>query len=238
MVKLARILKMANVIPKELKNLINDDYQKRGGNYPKPNIPDTISVSIVKNQIEILFDFKNTSENITKQWLDSSSELIIINKFSTKYDIEIITSHDGDFPDDWVNLTINLIKKSPTTKEKSKSKEQTNKPVNNKFIYTYMLSNSKQKDSIDLTKYTSQIQTICKEYFKKKLLSIDVNKDGYTLKLNEEFTIGEKRRLGKLFAIGTDLKEHVKKVTYNNGQDKSGQLFIIKKEDKSDEIIK
>ena len=45
---------------KELLKLINDDYQTRGANYPKSNIPDSIAVTIKDENVTVVFFLTET----------------------------------------------------------------------------------------------------------------------------------------------------------------------------------
>ena len=58
----------------DLKKLINTDYQQRKGEYPKSNIPDSISVEITPNKTNVEFTFKNTSEDDANNWYEKSKE--------------------------------------------------------------------------------------------------------------------------------------------------------------------
>ncbi len=127
-------------------------------------------------------------------------------------------------------VTKDTIKNLPTKQAELKPKEQLTKSNNKDFTYTYILSTPTQKEQIDLTKYKKELQEIFKNYFGSKLISSIVTKDRYTLILNEVYTRGEKLRVGRLISANTDLKQYAKRVAYNGGQDKSGQIFIIKKE--------
>ena len=57
-----------------------------------------------------------------------------------------------------------------------------------------------------------------------------IESDSYSLELTDEFKVGEKRMLGRQVGLIDDMKQHAKKVYYNNGLDHSTQLFKIKKE--------
>ena len=125
------------------------------------------------------------------------------------------------------------IKNLPSKIEELKQTDEVVESDNKDFIYTYVLSTPTQKEQIDLTKYKKQFQDIFKTYFGTKLISLSIKKDRYTLTLNEEYKRGEKLRIGRLISDKTDLKKYAKRVAYNGGQDKSGQIFIIKKGDSS-----
>ena len=73
------------------------------------------------------------------------------------------------------------------------------------------------------------LENIIKEYLGAKLIEIQIDKTSYTLILNVKLEVGDKRRLGRLISQNTDLKKYVRKISYNNSQDTSGQLFVLKK---------
>jgi len=223
---------------KELLKLANADYQKRGGNYPKPLIPDTVEVSINDNNPTIAFDFKNTSDREAMAWYKKSKEYKAINKFKNDYDIAISTSQDGDYEDDWQKLTVMLTKKdtSKITQQEIKTNnpiQTTPKPKPSKFddtsyTYTYILSTLEQRKAIDVSKHKVKLEKIIKEFFGDRLISVKFDKESYTLHLKDEYEVADKRRLGRLISEGSDLKRYVRKVLYNGNQDSSGQLFRIK----------
>ena len=97
------------------------------------------------------------------------------------------------------------------------------------YTYCYVLSTLEQRKAIKLTKHKSKLEKIIKEFFTDRLLNLEFNDESYTLTLNELYTVGDKRRLGRLISEGSDLKQFVKKVIYNGNQDSSGQLFKLKK---------
>lgn len=88
--------KMKKNLQLELKKLETDDYQERGSNYPKCNIPDTISVR--ENTIEC--EFKNTDEKTAAAWLE---RYLRNNGFAVKRHVEAFQS--GDYEDDWVTAS-------------------------------------------------------------------------------------------------------------------------------------
>ena len=108
--------------------------------------------------------------------------------------------------------------------------QKTSKTDDKGYTYCYILSTKEQKSAIDLTKHKTKLEKIIKGFFGDGLISVEFNKESYTLNLKEEFLISDKRRLGRLISDGSDLKQYVRTVAYNGGQDKSGQLFRIKKE--------
>ncbi|RLA82656.1 MAG: hypothetical protein DRG78_06620 [Epsilonproteobacteria bacterium] len=215
---------------KELLKLKNNDYQTRKGDYPKSNIPDSIDVNITKKSTIVEFTFKNTTENDAINWYDKSKEYKTIQNYSKDYDIQITTEQDGDYPDDWVLLSISLIKKVITKVSSSTKKVKDTKTSNTGYSYCYILSTKEQRELIDLTKHKTKLQKIIKDFFGDKLESVEFTKESYTLKLKDEFLIANRRRLGRLISDGSNLKQYVRTVSYNGGQDKSGQLFRIKKE--------
>ena len=219
-------------ISKELEKLITNDYQDRKGEYPKSNIPDSIEVSEVGETIQINIDFKSTDEKSVNSWYNSSQEKLVIDKFRIKFTISTKVIQDGDYKDDCIQLQITLIKKTPRinkTVSKSVQKVKVDDKEKEEFEYTYILSSATQIQAIDLLKYKAPLQTIIKDYFKEKLVKVVIDKISYTITLNTIYTVGEKRRLGRLISQKTDLKKYVRKIAYNNAQDSSGQLFILKK---------
>ena len=234
---------------KELLKLINSDYQKRGNSYPKALIPDSIEVTISDNGASISFDFKNTTESEALEWYKKSKEFKVISKFQKDYDVALSTSQDGDFKDDWQKLTVELTKKDTTKSVSKESKSATKQtspqesPSSTKNgvtptmgqgsaignEYTYILTTLEQRKAIDLSKHSTKLKKIIEGFFEDRLLSVTFDKESYTLKLKDDFTIGDKRRLGRLISEGSDLQKFVKKVIYNGNKDTSGQLFRIKK---------
>ena len=224
-------------INKELKKLETADYQNRKGAYPSSNVPDSIKFSDETDGASLEIDFKNTSEQEAIDWFNSSKEANIVNKFKANYNIELKTHQDGDYPDDWVKLTVKLIKKSTLTSKTPIQPVEKTKVDDNEttqFSYTYVLSNPTQIKEINLLDYKDALEEIVKTYLQDKLINITIDKTSYTLILKSNFEVGEKRRLGRLISQNTDLKKYVKKISYNNSQDKSGQLFILKTKSKDE----
>ncbi len=222
-------------INKELKKLETADYQNRKGEYPSSNVPDSIKFYDETDGASLEIDFKNTSEQEAIDWFNSSKEVNIVNKFKANYDIKITAHQDGDYPDDWVKLTVKLIKKSaPTNKTPIPPLEKTkvDDKESSQFSYTYVLSNATQIKEINLLDYKDALEEIVKTYLQDKLINITIDKSSYNLVLNSSLEIGDKRRLGRLISQNTDLKQYVRKISYNNSQDKSGQLFVLKKANK------
>ncbi len=224
-------------INKELKKLETADYQNRKGAYPSSNVPDSIKFSDETDGASLEIDFKNTSEQEAIDWFKTSKEVNIVNKFKANYDIKITAHQDGDYPDDWVKLIVKLIKKStPLNKTPIPTpvKTKVDDKENTQFSYTYVLSNATQIKEINLLDYKDALEDIAKTYLHDKLINITIDKTSYTMLLKSNFEVGEKRRLGRLISQNTDLKKYVKKISYNNSQDKSGQLFILKTKSKDE----
>ena len=222
---------------KELKKLETADYQNRKGKYPSSNVPDSIKFSDETDGASLEIDFKNTSEQEAIDWFKTSKEVNIVNKFKANYDIKLTAQQDGDYPDDWVKLIVKLIKKStPLNKTPIPTpvKTKVDDKENTQFSYTYVLSNATQIKEINLLDYKDALEDIAKTYLHDKLINITIDKTSYTLILKSNFEVGEKRRLGRLIPQNTDLKKYVKKISYNNSQDKSGQLFILKTKSKDE----
>ena len=98
------------------------------------------------------------------------------------------------------------------------------------YVYRYILSTKEQREKINLLKSKSKLEKLFKSYFDKRLLSVKIEADSYTLSLTDEFKVGEKRMLGRQVGAIDDMKKHAKIIYYNNGQDHSSQLFKLKKE--------
>ncbi len=99
-----------------------------------------------------------------------------------------------------------------------------------RYIYRYILSTKEQREKIDLLKSKIKLEKLFKSYFDKRLLSVKIEADSYTLSLTDEFKVGEKRMLGRQVGAIDDMKKHAKIIYYNNGADHSTQLFKLKKE--------
>jgi hypothetical protein len=220
---------------KELKKLETADFQNRKGEYPKGGIPDSIKFVSNDDGAQLEFEFKNTNEQEAIDWFNSSKEVNIVNKFKANYNIELNAHQDGDYPDDWVKLTVKLIKKSTLTSKTPIQPVEKTKVDDNEttqFSYTYVLSNPTQIKEINLLDYKDALEEIVKTYLQDKLINISIDKSSYTMLLNSPLGVGDKRRLGRLISQNTDLKKYVRKISYNNSQDKSGQLFVLKKANK------
>lgn len=214
---------------KELLKLANDDYQKRGGAYPKAYIPDSIEVNIGDVVTTVEFDFKNTNDSEAIEWYEKSKESKVINKYKKNYDITVATSQDGTFEDDWQKLTVSLRKKGSTQQAAVSDEADTQKSDDTGFVYTYILSTPEQRKAIDLTQYKTQLQHVITQFFAERLLSVEFQAHSYTLHLRDAYKVADKRRLGRLISENTDLKQYVRKISYNNSQDTSGQLFRLMK---------
>ena len=222
---------------KELLKLANDDYQKRGAEYPKALIPDSITVESIDAKTTVAFDFKNTNDSEALEWYEKSKECKVINKFKKEYNIAVSTSQDGDYEDDWQKLTVLLTKKDASVvvpqEPKTKNPSQTINPLKKSqsddtgYTYCYILSTLEQRKAIDLTKHKTKLESIIKTFFGDRLISVEFDKESYTLNLKDEYEVSDKRRLGRLISEGSDLKQYVRKVVYNGNQDISGQLFRL-----------
>lgn len=214
---------------KELLKLANDDYQKRGGAYPKSYVPDSIEVNVGEATTTVEFDFKNTNDSEALEWYEKSKESKIINKYKKDYDITVVTSQDGTFEDDWQKLTVSLSKKVSAKQAIVPIEAKTQKDGDTGFVYTYILSTLEQRKAIDLTKHKTKVEKVITDFFGDRLLSVEFQAHSYTLHLKNEYQAADKRRLGRLISENTDLKQYVHKILYNNSQDTSGQLFRLMK---------
>ena len=82
--------------------LATTDYQHRRGDFPKSNVANSINVYQRQDDtFEIEADFKNTSEESAKHWIEH---------FVEQHDLIIIKSadacQDGDYQDDWVRAWV------------------------------------------------------------------------------------------------------------------------------------
>ena len=141
------------------------------------------------------------------------------------------------------NLSKESLNKPPiASQEEPKIKNRTSDVKNSQtlkigdisHIYTYALSCTKQKETINLKKHHTQLEKIIKAFFGEALKSLVIQQDSYILELKEAFDIGAKRRLGRLISQGSNLKEHVNTILYNGKKDTSGQLFRLIKESKNE----
>ncbi len=99
-----------------------------------------------------------------------------------------------------------------------------------RHVYRYILSTKKQREEIDLRKSKMKLEKLFQSYFDKRLVSVKIEEESYTLLLTDEFKVGEKRMLGRQVGAIDDMKKHAKIIYYNNGQDHSTQLFKLVKE--------
>lgn len=214
----------------DLLKLNNTDYQTRKGEYPKSNIPDSVTVDITSPTSTVKFAFKSTTEDDANIWYTKSKEMKIVNQYIKEYDISVSTTQDGDYDDDWILLVISLVSKDTSSPIKDIKQTKPAKSDDTSYTYCYILSTQDQRDAIDLTKHKVKLSKVIKEFFSTRLISLTIDKQSYTIKLKEEYTVGDKRKLGRAISTGTDLKKFVRTVAYNGGSDKSGQLFRLKKE--------
>lgn len=119
---------------------------------------------------------------------------------------------------------VKTLKLSSTTKPQKKSKSD-----DIGYTYCYVLTTKEQKNAIQLTKHSAKLEKIIRGFFGDRLIAVTFTDDSYTLELKDEYSIGDKRRLGRLISEGSDLQKFVKKVIYNGQKDTSGQLFRIQK---------
>ena len=92
-------------IENEVAVLENEDYQNRGGNYPKEGKP--VTINAYKNGLTI--SFKNTSEDSALRYVKNMSEL---SKLFNKTESKVYAYQDGDYHDDWVNVEVSFSEKS------------------------------------------------------------------------------------------------------------------------------
>lgn len=118
-----------------------------------------------------------------------------------------------------------IQKTHTTTKQQKKSK-----PDDIGYTYCYVLTTKSQKDEIQLTKHSKKLEGIIKSFFLDRLIAVSFTDDSYTLQLKDEFSIGEKRKLGRNISQNSDLHKFAKRILYNGeSKDISGQLFRLKK---------
>lgn len=130
-----------------------------------------------------------------------------------------------------IKESLKVATQTPKTENLSQTTKSTkqSKIDDTGYSYCYILSTLEQRKAIDLTKHKSILEKIIKNFFRDKLISVEFDKESYTLNLKDEYEVADKRRLGRLISEGSDLKEYVRKVIYNGNQDVSGQLFRLKK---------
>lgn len=91
---------MTGKIQNAWKAIETEDYQKRGDDYPKSNIPAAITVHTPSRTADFLF--KNTDEYTAEAFVKkfaAERKLRIIN---------IVTYQVGDYEDDWVTVTVHF----------------------------------------------------------------------------------------------------------------------------------
>ena len=127
--------------------------------------------------------------------------------------------------------------KNDTNKQLATTKQtQPHKSDDTVFTYCYILSTLEQRKALDLTKHKEKMTKTITSFFGDRLISVEIFKDHYLLKLKDAYEVSDKRRLGRLISENCDLKQYVRKVLYNNSKDSSGQLFrICKEKDKLNE---
>ena len=99
----------------ELKKLETDDYQKRGGSYPRSGVADSIRV----NGDTLEFEFKNTSTRSASSWAYD-----FLTRKGFYVDRDYVESYQsGDYGDDWVTTYVALKGISLTPISKGRLKE-------------------------------------------------------------------------------------------------------------------
>lgn len=107
LIPMATYARWANPV---LKALNDEDPQRRGGNYPRSNVPDHIQCSVSGGKAFGELSFKNTTEQTAgaylKNWLASKFPGKVLNGLS------ISVMQEGDYQDDWVRaaFTFELVK--------------------------------------------------------------------------------------------------------------------------------
>jgi hypothetical protein len=82
----------------DLQKLETHDFQRRGGNYPKAGVPDSIEVYKAGHMFEVAADFKNTDEETGKAWLE---RYVSQQGFKVK---RMESRQDGDYHNDWIRV--------------------------------------------------------------------------------------------------------------------------------------
>jgi len=95
---------------------------------------------------------------------------------------------------DIINKDLIVAQEEPKTENTTPSAKnsQTLKTGDTGYVYTYILTSVKQRETLDLTKHKTQLEKVIKEFFGPMLTSIIIKKDRYTLALKEEFDVGYK----------------------------------------------
>lgn len=100
---------ISKALIKRLQNRTTDDYQGRGGNYPKSNVPDSINLEFSDTFCILSFSFKNTNEstaeNFVQRFIKTNKDDLKIPK---KLKQTITVYQDGDYQDDWVVCNFTL----------------------------------------------------------------------------------------------------------------------------------
>ena len=76
--------------------LVNKDFQNRGGSYPKSDVP----TDIYDDSDGLVFAFKNTSEDSAMQWTTK-----YLKGLSLEFN-KIRVDQTGDYHDDWVEVSV------------------------------------------------------------------------------------------------------------------------------------
>ena len=79
----------------KLKALETEDYQKRGGSYPREGVADTIMYW----DHSLSFEFKNTTERTAEKW---TKNFLSNKNLNPK---KVYVQQTGDYDDDWVTVT-------------------------------------------------------------------------------------------------------------------------------------
>ena len=96
---------MKSKLKSYLNSIATDDYQRRGGGYPKSNIPVLIEVRSFSKGMMVQIEFKSTTEKAAKNWTERN---IIPELKKLKANYKITTRQEGDYKDDWVVAEIEI----------------------------------------------------------------------------------------------------------------------------------
>jgi hypothetical protein len=100
-------------MPANLAALETDDYQKRDGQYPKSNVPDSIRAYRGKgDETTLEFQFKNTSEATGKAWAKNFCETRGLKV------VRIGSNQSGDYHDDWIDVRAHIAAEAKAPKAK------------------------------------------------------------------------------------------------------------------------
>lgn len=107
-------MKIENLFEK----LNSEDYQNRGGDYPKSDVPVSINCSENKEDIEVEISFKSTTMENANSWVESSDEYNLLQNFAKEngYSVEVNSYQDGDYENDWIATIIKLKKEEQNPK--------------------------------------------------------------------------------------------------------------------------